>query len=108
MEYGGVRVSLSQNLSAMFCDVEPVSEEQRRIWQAEANQEFMLEPSVVTKCHTCGHIAYMPRMGCCNRMCPDQPFAMSVSHYYENFQGQLLTPGKDWIPLEQRPLTEWT
>ena len=101
-------MSLSITLGAMLEDVEPVSEEQRRIWQAESDQQFMLEPSVVTKCHTCGHIAYMARLGCCNRMCTDQPFAMSVSHYYENFQGQLLRPGRDWMPIEHRPLTEWT
>ena len=101
-------MSLSKTLSAMFGDVEPVSEEQRRIWQAESDQIFMLEPSVVTYCHACGDINYMARFGCANRQCPDQPFAVHVSHYYENFQGQLLRPGRDWIPLEQRPLTEWT
>lgn len=101
-------MSLSKTLSTMFEDAAPVSEEQRRIRQAESDQAFMTEPSVVTKCHTCGHIAYMARMGCCNRMCPDQPMALNVSHCYENFQGQLLTPVKDWMLLDQRPLTEWT
>ena len=101
-------MSLSKTLAAMFEDAEPVSEEQRAARQAESDQIFMLEPSVVTKCFTCGHVAYMARMGCCNRECPDQPMAVNVSHYYENYQGQLLRPGIDWVPLEQRPLTEWT
>lgn len=101
-------MSLSKTLAALLEDREPISEEQRAAWQAESDQIFMLEPSVVTKCHTCGHVNYMARLGCGNRQCPDQPMAVNVSHYYENYQGQLLRPGIDWVPLEQRPLTEWT
>lgn len=99
---------LRDHLAELFKGTEKVSDEQRAYWQAESDQIFMLEPSVVTKCFTCGHVAYMARMGCCNRECPDQPMAINVSHYYENYQGQLLRPGIDWVPLEQRPLTEWT
>lgn len=99
---------LRDHLAELFKGTEKVSDEQRAYWQAESDQIFMLESSVVTKCFTCGHVAYMARMGCCNRECPDQPIAINVSHYYENYQGQLLRPGIDWVPLEQRPLTEWT
>lgn len=101
-------MSVHERIKELFKDVP-----QRDPAQIEADREysrqlFMLEPSVVTKCFTCGHVAYMARMGCCNRECPDQPIAVNVSHYYENYQGQLLRPGIDWVPLEHRPLTEWT
>lgn len=99
---------LRDHLAELFKDAPKVSDEQRKAWQAEADQIAMLEPSVVTHCHTCGQTHFMARMGCANRECPDQPMAINVSHYYENHIGQLLRPGIDWVPLEQRPLTEWT
>lgn len=101
-------MSINERLRELFEEAESITPEQLEVERERSKQVFMLEPSVVTSCHTCGHIAYMPRLGCANRKCPDQPMAVNVSHYYENYQGQLLRPGVDWVPLEQRPLTEWT
>lgn len=87
---------------------QPLTEEERQRRQAETDQEFMLEPSVVTYCYTCERAEYMARLGCAYRDCPDYPMAVNVTHLYQNFQGQMLRPGRDWMPLEHRPLTEWT
>lgn len=90
----------------------PEQRQQRKIEQERARQaaiqQAMLEPDLVTLCHACDGVAYMARLGCPNRDCPDQPFAVNVSYRYANYQGQLLRHGKDWMPLSMRPLTEWT
>ncbi|MEQ5857250.1 hypothetical protein NFI08_16375 [Halomonas sp. EF61] len=98
---------MSDKLRAMLANlpsVEPPTEEEER----EARLIFQQEPSVVTLCRTCEQIGFGMRLGCANSDCPDQPWAVNISYMYDNHQGQLLRPGRDWMPFGARPLTEWT
>lgn len=88
--------------------IETPSPEELAQRREEGRQIAMLEPSLVTHCLTCGCDAYMARLGCANRECSDQPMAVNVVYQFINYQGHRLRPGRDWMPLEWRPLTDWT
>ena len=98
---------MTQKLREMFAQLPPVDPPT----ETEKHEAMLIaqqEPGVVTLCRTCDQIGFGMRLGCANSDCPDQPWAVSVVYRYDNHQGQLLRPGRDWMPLEARPLTEWT